>query len=153
MRRSLAMNISNGGSMQGKSYLMAGVAVVALVASSDAGLAKTKHHAAAPAPAASTDSTAAPAASNGPTNQELADRLSALEAELAADHEKRDSDHNRLSALEQNFNDTSWTFDNSRPTVRSGDGRFTLSIPRALPVQLRRVHAGLSNQPDELCAV
>ena len=31
--------------MQGKTLLMAGVAVVALVASSDAGLAKTKHHA------------------------------------------------------------------------------------------------------------
>ena len=114
--------------MQGKSYLMAGVAVVALVASTDAGLAKTKHHAAAPAPAAATQSTAAPAAPAGPTNQELADRLSALEAELAADQDKRVADHNRLSALEQNFNDTSWTFDNSRPTVKSGDGRFTLSF-------------------------
>lgn len=40
--------------MQGKSYLMAGVAVVALVASSDAGLAKTKHHASAPAAATTT---------------------------------------------------------------------------------------------------
>ena len=114
--------------MQGKSYLMAGVAVVALVASSDAGLAKTKHHAAAPAPAATSDANPAPAASNGPTNAELADRLSALEAELAADHEKRDSDHTRLSTLEQNFNDTSWTFDNARPTVKSGDGRFTMAI-------------------------
>ena len=113
--------------MQGKSYLMAGVAVVALVASSDAGLAKTKHHASAPAPAAAT-MTPAPAVSNGPTNAELADRLSALEAELAADHDKRDADHGRLSALEQNFNDTTWSFDNARPTVKSGDGRFTMAI-------------------------
>lgn len=112
--------------MQGKSYLMAGVAVVALVASSDVGLAKTRHHANAPAPAAATAPPSA--ASNSPTNAELADRLSALEAELAADHDRRDSDHNRLSALEQNFNDTSWSFDNSRPTVKSGDGRFTLSF-------------------------
>ncbi|MGZ5933735.1 MAG: OprO/OprP family phosphate-selective porin [Rhizomicrobium sp.] len=113
--------------MQGKSYLMAGVAVVALVASSDAGLAKTKHHTSAPAPAAAT-TTPAPAASNGPTNAELADRLSALEAELAADHDRRDADHSRLSALEQNFNDTTWSFDNARPTVKSGDGRFTMAI-------------------------
>jgi len=112
--------------MQGKSVLMAGVAAIALVASSDAGLAKTKHHASAPPPAA--DTTPAPAVQSGPTNQELADRLSALEAELAAQRDARSADHNRLSALEQNFNDTSWTFDNSRPTVKSGDGRFTLSF-------------------------
>src|SRR5690242_12287967 len=113
--------------MQGKTILMASVAAVALVASSDAGLAKTKHRAAAPAPAAA-QTAPAPAAQPGPTKQELADRLSALEAELAAEHDARGADHNRLSALEQNFNDTSWTFDNSRPTVKSGDGRFTLSF-------------------------
>ena len=113
--------------MQGKTVLMAGVAAVALVASGQATLAKTKHKPTAPPPAA-TDAAPAPAAQTGPTNQELADRLSALEAELAAEHDARSSDHNRLSALEQNFNDTSWTFDNSRPTVRSGDGRFTLSF-------------------------
>jgi phosphate-selective porin OprO/OprP len=112
--------------MQGKSVLMAGVAAVALVASSDAGLAKTKHHASAPPPAA--DAAPAPVVQNGPTNQELADRLSALEAELAAQRDAHSADHNRLSALEQNFNDTSWTFDNDRPTVKSGDGRFTLSF-------------------------
>jgi phosphate-selective porin OprO/OprP len=123
--------------MQGKTILMAGVAAIALVASSDAGLAKTKHHAASPA--AADQPAPAPAAQQGPSNQELADRLSALEAELAAEHDSRNADHNRLSALEQNFNDTSWTFDNSRPTVKSGDGRFTLSlrvrfqpIPRAI---------------------
>ena len=113
--------------MQGKSVLMAGVAAIALVASSDAGLAKTKQHKSAPPPAAA-DTTPAPVVQNGPTNAELADRLSALEAELAEQRDARSADHNRLSALEQNFNDTSWTFDNSRPTVKSGDGRFTLSF-------------------------
>ena len=112
--------------MQGKTALMTGVAAIALVASGNAAIAKTKHKASAPPPAAQT--TPAPAVQNGPTNQELADRLSALEAELAAEHDARSSDHNRLSALEQNFNDTSWSFDNSRPTVKSGDGRFTLSF-------------------------
>lgn len=112
--------------MRGKTALTAGVAAIALVASGNAAIAKTKHKASAPPPAAQT--TPAPAVQNGPTNQELADRLSALEAELAAEHDARSSDHNRLSALEQNFNDTSWSFDNSRPTVKSGDGRFTLSF-------------------------
>ncbi len=112
--------------MQGKTLLMAGVAAVALVASSDAGLAKTKHHT---TPAATSSSDAAtPAASNGPSNAELADRLSALEAELAADHEHQSSDHTRLSTLEQSFNDVVWTFDNGRPTIKSGDGRFTMSL-------------------------
>lgn len=34
----------------------------------------------------------------------------------------------RLSTLEQTAADTSWTFDNSRPTIRSGDGRFQMSV-------------------------
>ena len=112
--------------MQGKAALMAGVAAVALVTSGNAAIAKTKHKVSAPPPAEQT--VPAPAVQNGPTNQELADRLSALEAELAAEHDARSSDHNRLSALEQNFNDTTWSFDNSRPTVKSGDGRFTLAV-------------------------
>lgn len=111
--------------MQGKSLLMTGVAVVALVASSDAGLAKTRHHATAPAPSYSSPQ---PAAANGPSNSELAARIDTLEAELAAEQDRRSGDHNRLSALEQNFNDTVWSFDNARPTVKSGDGRFSMAI-------------------------
>jgi len=103
--------------MRGKSYLMAGVAVVALVASADAGLAKSSNASSPPA-----------SASNGPTNAELASRIDALEAELAAAIEHATNDHTRLSTLEQNFNDTSWSFDNARPTVKSGDGRFTMAI-------------------------
>ena len=34
----------------------------------------------------------------------------------------------RLSTLEQNAQDTSWSFDNSRPTIKSGDGRFQMSV-------------------------
>ena len=112
--------------MKGKTVLMAGVAAVALVASSDAGLAKTKHH---PAPTPSYDTSSPPAsASNGPSNAELAARLAAVEEELAADHNKRDADHNRLSALDQDFHETTWSFDNGRPTIKSGDGRFSMSI-------------------------
>jgi phosphate-selective porin OprO and OprP len=118
--------------MQGKSLLLATVAVVALVASADAGLAKTKHKpvpADQSASASSPSSPSAPAAANaGPSNAELASRIDALEAELAAAEEHRNADHSRLSALEQNFNDTTWSFDNARPTVKSGDGRFTMAF-------------------------
>ena len=106
--------------MRGKILLMAGVAVVALAAFSDAGLAKSK-------PNSSSDSSP-PTASNGPTNGELSARIDALEAELSAAEEHRNADHGRLSALEQNFNDTTWSFDNARPTVKSGDGRFTMAV-------------------------
>jgi phosphate-selective porin OprO and OprP len=105
--------------MQGKSLLLTTVAVVALVASTGAGLAKSdSSYSMAPPPAT-------PA---GPSNAELSARIDALEAELAAAEERRNADHGRLSTLEQNFNDTSWTFDYARPTVKSGDGRFTMAF-------------------------
>jgi len=104
--------------MQGKSLLMAGVAAVALVASGDAVLAKSK-------PSAPPSYSTPPA---GPSNAELAARIDTLAAELAAEQDRRMADHTRLSTIEQNFNDTVWSFDNARPTVKSGDGRFTLAF-------------------------
>src|ERR1700742_3896397 len=106
--------------MQGKSFLLTTVAVVALVASADAGLAKSKDSSYSASPAAETPA--------GPTNAELFARIDALEAELAAAEDHRNADHGRLSTLEQNFNDTSWSFDNARPTVKSGAGRFTMAF-------------------------
>ncbi len=103
--------------MQGKTYLMATVAAVALAASTGAGLAKSSPSYSSP-----------PSASSGPSNAELSARIDALEAELAAEQDRRTADHGRLSALEQNFNDVVWTFDNGRPTIKSGDGRFAMSI-------------------------
>jgi len=34
----------------------------------------------------------------------------------------------RVSTLEQNAADTSWSFDNGRPTIKSGDGRFQMAL-------------------------
>jgi len=34
----------------------------------------------------------------------------------------------RLSTLEQTAADTSWSFDNGRPTIKSGDGRFQMAL-------------------------
>jgi phosphate-selective porin OprO/OprP len=108
--------------MRGKSFLLTTVAVVALVASANAGIARSTHT------APSYSAAPPPAMAAGPSNAELSSRIDALEAELAAAEEHRNADHGRLSALEQNFNDTTWSFDNARPTVKSGDGRFTMAI-------------------------
>lgn len=109
--------------MKGKSALLAGVAAIALVATAQAGYAakKTSDATSAPAPAP----VAAPA---GPSNAELATRIQALEDALQADESKAQGDHTRLSTLEQNFQYASWTFDNGRPVISSGDGRFSMAF-------------------------
>jgi phosphate-selective porin OprO/OprP len=109
--------------MKGKTALMASVAAIALVAS--VGAAEAKHHA---VPDADASASASASESKGPSNAELAARLQAVEDALAADEAKADSDHTRLSALDQDFHDTQWSFDNARPTVKSGDGRFTMAF-------------------------
>ena len=53
--------------------------------------------------------------------QSVEDRLTALE-------DRAMGDRTRLSTLEQQYNYASWTFDNGRPTLATGDGRFTMSI-------------------------
>lgn len=102
--------------MTGKSALMACAAVIALAAPAHAQSSKAQSN----GTSASSD--------NGPSNAELAARIQALEDELQTYEGKSQADHSRLSTLEQNFNDTSWSFDNARPTVKSGDGRFTMAI-------------------------
>ena len=84
---------------KGKTALMASVAAIAFVAS--------------------------PAFAQTPT---LEQRVQALEQQLAASQAKSDDDHTRLSTLEQNFNYASWTFDYARPTITTGDGRFSMAF-------------------------
>jgi len=112
--------------MQGKSALMTAVAVVALTAGSAYAAGKPQSNGTSSSSTAATDS--------GPSNAELAARIQALEDELQAYEGKAQSDHTRLSTLEQNFNDVSWSFDNSRPTIKTGDGRFTMSLRVRLQV-------------------
>lgn len=52
---------------------------------------------------------------------DLAARVQALEDKAAADH-------TRLSTLEQNYSYAAWSYDNGRPVLSSGDGRFTMGI-------------------------
>src|SRR6185437_8575986 len=51
-----------------------------------------------------------------------------LAARLQADEDKLAADHARLSTLEQNFNYATWTFDNGRPVLTTGDGRFSMAF-------------------------
>jgi phosphate-selective porin OprO/OprP len=71
---------------------------------------------------------AAPPPTSADTNPALEERVRRLEEQLDAQHEREDAEHTRLTTLEQNFNDTTWSFDNARPTVKSGDGRFSLAL-------------------------
>lgn len=113
--------------MKGKSVLMAGVAAVALVAMGQAGFAAKKAADKKAVDAPATAAAQAPAQS-GPTNAELAARIQALEDAMQTTETKAQSDHSRLSALEQNVNDTVVSFSNARPTITSGDGRFSMAI-------------------------
>ena len=61
-------------------------------------------------------------------NQPLEDRVKALEDKINQKTEDDQAVRTRLSTLEQQFADTVWTFDNSRPTVQSADGRFLMSL-------------------------
>jgi phosphate-selective porin OprO/OprP len=110
--------------MKGKTALMAGVAAIALVATVGAADAKKKHA----EESSDTYVATSASASKGPSNAELAARVQALEDALEADEAKESADHNRLSALDQDFHDTTWSFDNARPTIKSGDGRFSMAI-------------------------
>jgi len=107
---------------------MVGVAAIALIATAQAANAKKHHNTPDSDASASSAAPASASADSGLTNAELAARLKAVEDQLAADEAKGDADHTRMSTMEQSFNDTSWSFDNARPTVKSGDGRFSLAF-------------------------
>jgi phosphate-selective porin OprO and OprP len=107
--------------MKGKTALLAGVAAIALMATAQAGYAAKKG-----SDGTSVTPATVAAVPAGPTNAELAARVQALEDALQADEDKSQSDHTRLSTLEQNFQYASWTFDNGRPTITSGDKRFSM---------------------------
>ncbi|HJT42470.1 MAG TPA: porin [Rhizomicrobium sp.] len=63
-----------------------------------------------------------------PGGADLPARVQALEDALAARDERAQADRTRLSTLEQQYNYASWTYDNGRPTIQTGDGRFTMSL-------------------------
>ncbi len=123
--------------MKGKSAWMVGAAAIALFAAGEASAQTTQvaandppkhHHHHHAVMSSSTTTTTMTTMSSGPTNAELEARISALEQQVESDEAKNDSLHGRISTLEQNFADTTWSFDNGRPTIKSGDGRFSMSF-------------------------
>lgn len=63
-----------------------------------------------------------------PSNQEMMDRLERVERELQSEKEKNASLRTRVSTVEQAAADPVWSFSNGRPTITSGDGRFSLAL-------------------------
>lgn len=61
-------------------------------------------------------------------NQPIETRLKALEDALAAKTDDDAATKTRLSTLEQQVADTAWSFDNGRPQVQSADGRFLMAF-------------------------
>jgi phosphate-selective porin OprO/OprP len=55
-------------------------------------------------------------------------RVKALEDALAAKAEDDQATKTRLSTLEQQVAETTWSFDNGRPQVQSADGRFLMAL-------------------------
>ncbi len=94
-----------------KQFLMASAAFLALTAGANAQQMAQNN---------SQPSTAA--------NMDLSARVQALEEALAARDERASSDRTRLSTLEQQYSYASWTYDNGRPVLSTGDGRFTMGI-------------------------
>ena len=111
--------------MMGKTFLMATTALIAAVSLTTPALS-----------AASRTSTAAPAAMPAPPPPSVStaeyDALKARVEQLEKDADAKkaaDADtHTRLSTVEQNFGYAMWTYDNGRPTLASGDGRFSMSV-------------------------
>lgn len=59
------------------------------------------------------------------TNCELEERIKMLESQLS---DQKIAYGNRIKALEDQAFAVQWSFDNGRPTIRTGDGRFEMAI-------------------------
>jgi phosphate-selective porin OprO/OprP len=109
----------------GKMALMGGVAAIAMSAGAHTAKAANISDADKPLVLAQNSPSTS---SSSMSNAELAARLQALEDALAARDERATADRTRLSTLEQGYNSAVWTFDNGRPSLATGDGRFTFNV-------------------------
>jgi phosphate-selective porin OprO/OprP len=105
--------------------LMGGVAAIAMSTGAQAAKAANISDADKPLVLAQNSPSTSPSSMS---NAELAARLQALEDALATRDERATSDRTRLSTLEQSYNSAVWTFDNGRPSLATGDGRFTFNV-------------------------
>lgn len=119
----------------GKFGLMAGTAAIALLTAAGAQAAvgnndatAGKDNGAATVVEARVQMAQNTISSQGASTADLEARVRALEESLAARDERSQTDRTRLSTLEQQYNYASWTFDNGRPVISTGDGRFTMGV-------------------------
>jgi len=119
----------------GKFGLMAGTAAIALLtaggaqaAAANNDTAASKDNGAATVVEARVQMAQNTMSSQGASTADLEARVRALEESLAARDERAQTDRTRLSTLEQQYNYASWTFDNGRPVISTGDGRFTMGV-------------------------
>lgn len=122
----------------GKFGLLAGTAAIALLTASGAHAAAPKNDAATAAKDGSVPTVvnnqiqlaqnSMPSQGGSASTADLEARVRALEESLAARDERSQTDRTRLSTLEQQYNYASWTFDNGRPVIATGDGRFTMGV-------------------------
>ena len=119
----------------GKFGLMAGTAAIALLTAAGAQAAvgnndatAGKDNGAATVVEARVQMAQNTMSSQGASTADLEARVRALEESLAARDERSQTDRTRLSTLEQQYNYASWTFDNGRPVISTGDGRFTMGV-------------------------
>lgn len=64
-----------------------------------------------------------------PSYEELERRIENLENRIEGNGDGDTSDlKTRISTVEQRLDEVNWSFDNLRPTVKSGDGRFQMSL-------------------------
>ena len=68
-----------------------------------------------------------------PADTQLEERVRRLEEQLDAQKEKDEAEHTRLTTLEQNFNDTNWSFDNASPDNQERRRPLYHGVPRSLP--------------------
>ena len=111
----------------GKIALMSGVAAIAMVTAAGAQTVKSTALQDADKPLVLAQNSPS-ASSSSMSNAELAARLQALEDAMSSQQERAMSDRTRLSTLEQGYNSAVWTFDNGRPSLATGDGRFTFNV-------------------------
>ncbi|HEY1963166.1 MAG TPA: hypothetical protein VGG69_12155, partial [Rhizomicrobium sp.] len=76
--------------------------------------ARPRHHRVGNPEQATMDVAAAPPPAEA--GLALDERVRQLEQQLDAQKDRDEAEHTRLVTLEQNFNDTTWSFDNLRPT-------------------------------------
>lgn len=86
-----------------------GVACAALVGAMMAAVAPSAHAAA-------------------PTNEELLERIEKLEGLLADKNDADQEQRQRVTVLEEKAKDVEWSFANTRPQIKTGDGRFSLAL-------------------------